>query len=103
MFFTIRATAQQERIDLKIVVNTGEGHRAEWLLPADEYLEEKGGGMQSETAVSFSRAAVHTAKDEEQSLLGGCPRMPFLRSLAGSLTCPTLRYFEKIMLVISHI
>ena len=67
--FSIPLTAQQERIDLKIIVNTGEGHRAEWLLPADEYLEETGEDMQSETAVSVSGAAVHTAKDEEQGPL----------------------------------
>lgn len=62
--FSIPPTAQQERIDLKIIVNTGEGHRAEWLLPADEYLEDKGGGMLRETAVSVSGV-----KDAEQSLL----------------------------------
>lgn len=67
--FSIPPTAQQERIDLKIILNTGEGHRAEWLLPADEYLEDKGGDLQRETAVSLSGAAVHTARDEESSLL----------------------------------
>jgi nickel transport protein len=64
--FSIPPTAQQERRNLKIILKTGEGHRAEWLLPADEYLEDKGGNLQRETAVSLSGAAVHTAKNEEQ-------------------------------------
>lgn len=67
--FSIPPTAQQERMDLKIVLNTGEGHRAEWLLPADEYLEDKGEDVQKQTAVNLSGSAVHTAKDEEQGLL----------------------------------
>jgi len=67
--FSIPPTARQERIDLKIILNTGEGHRAEWLLPADEYLEDKGGDVQRQTAVSQSELTVHMAKDAEQDLL----------------------------------
>ncbi len=36
--FTIPKEAAQNHLDLLLVVNAGEGHRGEWLLPAAEYL-----------------------------------------------------------------
>lgn len=36
--FLIPAEAKTGRIDLKIIANDGGGHRAEWILKADEYL-----------------------------------------------------------------
>ena len=36
--FLIPQKAKQARLDILLVVNTGEGHRAEWPLPASEYL-----------------------------------------------------------------
>ena len=39
--FTIPDKVQIGKPDLKIIVNAGEGHRGEWLLTAEEYLEEE--------------------------------------------------------------
>ena len=36
--FQITENMQENHLDLLLVVNTGEGHRGEWLLPANEYL-----------------------------------------------------------------
>jgi len=36
--FTPPQQAVQQKLDLLITVNTGDGHRGEWLLTADEYL-----------------------------------------------------------------
>lgn len=36
--FAVPEAARRDRLDLRIVVNGGEGHRGEWLLTADEYL-----------------------------------------------------------------
>ena len=36
--FTIPEQAVQDRMDLVVVINAGQGHRGEWPLPADEYL-----------------------------------------------------------------
>ncbi len=60
--FPVPSAAKQQRMDLKIRVSTGEGHLAEWVLPADEYLEQYGEGGHVE----------HTgAKDEVAVLSGG--------------------------------
>ena len=37
---TIPEKAAQEQLDLLLVVNSGEGHRGEWPLPAAEYLAD---------------------------------------------------------------
>lgn len=36
--FPIPPEARRGHLDLKIIVNVGEGHRGEWLLAADDYL-----------------------------------------------------------------
>ncbi len=38
--FPIPPEAKNNHLDLRIIVNVGDGHRAEWLLTAAEYLEE---------------------------------------------------------------
>jgi nickel transport protein len=38
--FAIPEVARQNHLDLRIVVNVGEGHRNEWLLAAAEYLPD---------------------------------------------------------------
>jgi nickel transport protein len=38
--FQITENMQKTRPDLLLIVNTGEGHRGEWLLSAKEYLPE---------------------------------------------------------------
>ena len=38
--FPVPQKAKRNRLDLRIIVNAGEGHRGEWLLKADEYLTE---------------------------------------------------------------
>jgi nickel transport protein len=68
--FSIPPIVRQERIGLKIILNTGEGHRAEWLLSADEYLEDSGGDLQRETAASRSVVV----KDVEQVSLSSAIR-----------------------------
>ncbi len=35
--FTIPAEAKSQKMDLKIVIEAGMGHRGEWLLKADQY------------------------------------------------------------------
>jgi nickel transport protein len=40
--FAIPLEAKQGNIDLHIILETGEGHRAEWLLAAEEYIEGPG-------------------------------------------------------------
>ncbi len=41
--FPIPGEAKQKRLDLQIIISVGEGHRGEWLLEADDYLE---GGLE---------------------------------------------------------
>jgi nickel transport protein len=36
--FPIPPEARQGRLDLRIIINVGDGHRGEWLLAAEEYL-----------------------------------------------------------------
>ncbi len=38
--FPIPVEASQNKLDLLIVVSAGEGHRGQWKMTADEYLEE---------------------------------------------------------------
>ncbi len=37
--FPIPEEARKKRLDLKIIVSVGEGHRGEWLLETEDYLE----------------------------------------------------------------
>ncbi len=46
--FPIPEEARQDRLDLRIIINVGEGHRGEWLLAADDYLD----GQQEETVAT---------------------------------------------------
>jgi len=36
--FSIPSHARRDHLDLRIIINVGEGHRGEWLLKAEEYL-----------------------------------------------------------------
>ena len=63
--FPVPAGAQRGKADLKIILNTGEGHRAEWLLPAEEYLEDDKREIKKETAASTSMSG---EKNEEHNL-----------------------------------
>ena len=47
--FPIPEEARQDRLDLRIIINVGEGHRGEWLLAADEYLDDE---QQDETVAT---------------------------------------------------
>ncbi|BBD08026.1 hypothetical protein [Desulfovibrio ferrophilus] len=38
--FAIPTKAREQRMDLKLVLIAGEGHRGEWIITADEYLGE---------------------------------------------------------------
>ena len=76
--FTLPEKAIQEQLDLLLVVNSGDGHRGEWSLPAAEYLalpsQPLAGKNQKSTptvtAPSPSTPAVRTISDhiDEQLL-----------------------------------
>lgn len=38
--FPIPQEARRNHLDLRIIINVGEGHRGEWLLKAEEYLDD---------------------------------------------------------------
>lgn len=38
--FPIPEKAVHDHLDLRIIINVGEGHRGEWLLKAEEYLDD---------------------------------------------------------------
>ncbi len=38
--FPVPEEAKKNRLDLRIVINAGEGHRGEWILEAGEYIED---------------------------------------------------------------
>jgi nickel transport protein len=77
--FVLPEQAVRERLDLLLVVNSGEGHRGEWPLPASEYLAGSGDSQDAadevpvianEKAVNPEplphTAAVAVSMDEEQ-------------------------------------
>ena len=70
--FPVPVHAEQKRMDLKIIVNTGEGHRAEWLLTADEYLEKSGdndtrGGISTIDQERPMQQVLHVAESTSSS------------------------------------
>lgn len=68
--FPVPRVAEQQRMDLKIILNTGEGHRAEWFLPADEYLESYGEERHAEvTADSADSADVDHEQMSHRSVI----------------------------------
>ncbi|MCF6291645.1 MAG: hypothetical protein L3J03_11705 [Desulfobacterales bacterium] len=56
--FPIPAEARRDRLDLRIIINVGEGHRGEWLLAADEYLDDEQQGETVATSAPDKVAAV---------------------------------------------
>ncbi len=50
--FPVPEVAIQKQLNLRIIVNVGEGHRNEWLLEAAEYLPEVTAGTASTAATS---------------------------------------------------
>ncbi|MBL4903177.1 MAG: hypothetical protein JKY62_11055 [Desulfocapsa sp.] len=70
--FPIPEEAQKEHLDLRIIINVGEGHRGEWFLEAAEYL----GDGEDEPILSSEQQSVgevapasmttkHSTSDEE--------------------------------------
>jgi nickel transport protein len=53
--FTVPPKAAAQHLDLLLVVNSGEGHRGQWPLPAAEYLADQAG--QAETPKTSLPAA----------------------------------------------
>ncbi|MCI5165612.1 MAG: hypothetical protein D3903_05835 [Candidatus Electrothrix sp. GM3_4] len=79
--FTPPQQAVQQELDLLVTVNTGDGHRGEWLLTADEYLltgsvpapteqpsiksATESVDMESETVRTIARTIVRQELDRE--------------------------------------
>lgn len=61
--FPIPAIASEQRLNLRIVVNGGDGHKNSWLLNADEYLPpaDKVGSEPATTAQPAAAAATEPA------------------------------------------
>ncbi len=61
--FTVPQEAAQQRIDLLISADSGDGHRGEWLLEADEYLipePSASSDLGSESTTELSTALINT-------------------------------------------
>ncbi len=62
--FKLPEKAIRERLDLLLIVDSGDGHRGQWTLPADEYLATSAQdrkNKQSETApFTAALSAIHT-------------------------------------------
>ena len=56
--FPIPQEARRDKLDLRIIINAGEGHRGEWLLKADEYLAD--GESESDSTSNQEKVAVAT-------------------------------------------
>jgi nickel transport protein len=58
--FTVPQQAAQQRLDLLITADSGDGHRGEWLLEATEYLEHKSSSsnLAPESATGCSTTAL---------------------------------------------
>ncbi len=67
--FTIPKQAVQQQIDLLIVVNAGEGHRGEWLLPVAEYSGDTTGLKEdSEINIASQKETTQNISMDEQLL-----------------------------------
>lgn len=59
--YPIPAEARKNRLDLKMILNAGQGHRGIWIIKADEYLGEAPGSQ------SAAASATTTAPTQEVS------------------------------------
>ena len=77
--FPIPDKVQISKPDLKIIINAGEGHRGEWLLTAEEYLEgeiksdpiggiEEAAGKKSAETVPIPEITTQVVTIDEQLL-----------------------------------
>ncbi len=101
--FTVPALVVQQRLDLLIAGDAGEGHRGEWLLKAEEYLDAKERGALPEQ--KKENAAKNVTVDEQlirriaaeeierklvpvrQILAKSSERSPELRDVLGGIGC----------------
>ncbi len=59
--FPIPQEARRSHLDLRIIINVGEGHRGEWLLEAEEYLVD-GEGKSASSSDRESVAVIAPAR-----------------------------------------
>jgi nickel transport protein len=78
--FPVPEVARQQQLNLRIVVNVGEGHRNEWLLEAAEYLPEV-------TAGTVSAAIPPSTEAEEPA-----------QQLIPGLTTPEFQAMNEVLL-----
>ena len=65
--FQIPEEARRSNLDLRIIINVGEGHRGEWLLAAEEYLGD-GEDESVSTSEQESVAVVAQASKTRQTI-----------------------------------
>ncbi len=64
--FPVPARARDQRLDLKLILHAGEGHRGEWLLKAEDYLDE-GNGDSETRATPPEKAATESPAPTEKT------------------------------------
>lgn len=69
--FPIPAAARDKRMDLKLILAAGEGHRGEWIITAEEYLgaAPEGESAPAETVAAPAAAPASTAVSMDEATL----------------------------------
>ena len=81
--FTIPRQAKATGMDLKIVVDVGEGHRGSWLLNASDY----GGAQSADSAVGSSAKNSYNGESNEKSSGEGSSAAPPATPSANNPNC----------------
>ena len=64
--FPVPDKARAQRLDLKLILHAGEGHQGEWLLKAEDYLDE-GTGDSETRAMTPEKAATASPASAEKT------------------------------------
>jgi nickel transport protein len=65
--FPIPEQARRNRLDLRIIINVGEGHRGEWKLTAEEYLDDAENSETGETVPVDTPEEISSAAPAEKN------------------------------------